>query len=139
MAGDITEEKVQGLILSKNGVVTIDTILSEGFQERPPYFNLDQKSMGYIFLDGLLKEIYATYSIVYDRDGLTDEAGNKITKNPVIGVRFKDQNGADVTVQVDLINGRLWRNSSPISTPEGVKALAQEITQKPAQPGVLKA
>lgn len=110
MAGDITEEKVHGLILSKNGVVTIETILSNEFQERPPYFNLDTKSMGYLFLDGLLKLIYANYSLVYDRGGLSDESGNKITKNPVIGVRFDDGSGKQVTVQVDLMNGDLWRS-----------------------------
>ncbi|MCX6773133.1 MAG: hypothetical protein NTV88_05200 [Candidatus Micrarchaeota archaeon] len=110
MAGDITEEKVHGLNLSPNGVVTIETILSEGFQERPPYFNINTKSPGYVFLDGLLKEIYATYTMIYDRDGISDDEGNKITKNPVIAVRFKDQNGAEVTVQVDLMNGNLWRS-----------------------------
>ena len=110
MAGEITEEKVHGLILAKNGVITIDTIMSNEFQERPPYFNLDQKSMGYIFLDGLLKDIYATYTVVYDRDGIADEAGEKPTKHPVIGVRFKDAGGKQVTVQVDLMNGDLWRS-----------------------------
>lgn len=110
MAAEITEEKVHGLNLAKNGVVTIETILSEGFQERPPYFNLDLKSMGYLFLDGLLKDIYSQYTLVYDRDGLTDADGSKATKNPVIGVRFKDADGKQVTVQVDLMNGNLWRS-----------------------------
>ena len=110
MAGEITEETVHGLNLSKNGVVTIETILSNDFQERPPYFNLDPKSMGYLFLDGLLKQIYANYSVVYDRDGITDAGGSKATKNPVIGVRFKDAGGKTVTVQVDLMNGDLWRS-----------------------------
>ena len=110
MENDIAEERVHGLNLSPNGVVTIETILSDEFQERPPYFNLNPKSMGYMFLDGLLKEIYATYSMVYDRDGIADDEGNKITKNPVIGVRFKDQNGVEATVQIDLMNGNLWRS-----------------------------
>lgn len=110
MAGEITEERVHGLNLAKNGVVTIETILSNEFQERPPYFNLDPKSMGYIFLDGLLKEIYANYSLVYDRDGIADETGAKPTKNPVIGVRFNDVAGKQVMVQVDLMNGNLWRS-----------------------------
>lgn len=110
MAGEITEEKVHGLILSKNGVVTIETILSDGFQERPPYFNLDPKSAGYVFLDKLLADIYKTYEMVYDRDGIADAQGNKPTKNPVIGVRFKDAVGQAVTVQVDLMNGNLWRS-----------------------------
>lgn len=110
MAVDQSEEKVHGLALSPNGVVTIETILSDEFQERPPYFNISPKSMGYVFLDSLLKEIYASYTMVYDRDGIADESGEKPTKNPVIGVRFNGAAGEQVTVQVDLMNGNLWRS-----------------------------
>ena len=140
MAEEQTEEKVHGIIL-ENGKVMIETILSDEFQERPPYFNISTKSMGYLFLDGLLKEIYASYSMVYDRDGLNtiaDSMGNKVTKNPVIGIRYQDANGNRVTVQVDLINGKLWKDASQVTTLEGVKALAQGITS-PTQGTALKA
>ena len=109
MAEEQTEEKVHGIIL-ENGKVMIETILSDEFQERPPYFNIDTKSMGYLFLNSLLMSIYKSYEMVYDRDGIADVDGNKPTKNPVLGVRFRDSRGKLVTVQVDLMNGNLWRS-----------------------------
>ncbi len=102
---------MHGIDLQPDGKVRIETILSDEFQERPPYYNIDPRSMGYLFLNSLLMSIYKTYEMVYDRDGIADADGNKPTKNPVLGVRFRDGSGKLVVVQVDLMNGNLWRSS----------------------------